>query len=403
MARSSACGDQLDAPRPNGCPLELQLQGYRLATAEIVYHMPDHPGLLQTFVWQHYDSQPALSRAAQVPRFLVPEHRRQAAQRDGHAERELIGPARAPPRRRHLAAPRSRSSGPAGAGPARPAAQRRLAGDVALRPRRRPTERAHGFGLAFSMISLSSWKPPTRAVETCTRSSWPTDAPVACSTARKDSPGFAHSSRRPSSARSGLPARHRLHGVEHDLTGVAPSLEIAVLQRRAACRRRRRRPMAAGPALAAMMSSRCFRGRPVYVCRRMPQNVNRSKVRAAAAPVRLTTRVAVTSCRARRSSSARLCRARQCSRFEDCLMARRCTLTRKGVLTGNNVSHANNKTRRRFLPNLQSRRLFSETLRPDRAAADRRQHAAHDREARRPRRLPAARPPRPTCPAIWSG
>jgi large subunit ribosomal protein L28 len=43
-------------------------------------------------------------------------------------------------------------------------------------------------------------------------------------------------------------------------------------------------------------------------------------------------------------------------------MARRCTLTRKGVLTGNSVSHANNKTRRRFLPNLQSRRLFSETL-----------------------------------------
>ena len=43
-------------------------------------------------------------------------------------------------------------------------------------------------------------------------------------------------------------------------------------------------------------------------------------------------------------------------------MARRCTLTRKGVLTGHNVSHANNKTRRRFLPNLQSRRLYSETL-----------------------------------------
>ncbi|MGD9509885.1 MAG: 50S ribosomal protein L28, partial [Geminicoccaceae bacterium] len=43
-------------------------------------------------------------------------------------------------------------------------------------------------------------------------------------------------------------------------------------------------------------------------------------------------------------------------------MARRCTLSGKGVLTGNNVSHANNRTRRRFLPNLQSRRLFSETL-----------------------------------------
>jgi large subunit ribosomal protein L28 len=43
-------------------------------------------------------------------------------------------------------------------------------------------------------------------------------------------------------------------------------------------------------------------------------------------------------------------------------MARRCSLTGKGVLTGNNVSHANNKTRRRYLPNIRSRRLFSETL-----------------------------------------
>lgn len=43
-------------------------------------------------------------------------------------------------------------------------------------------------------------------------------------------------------------------------------------------------------------------------------------------------------------------------------MARRCPLSGKGVLVGNNVSHANNKTKRRFLPNLQYRRLFSETL-----------------------------------------
>jgi large subunit ribosomal protein L28 len=43
-------------------------------------------------------------------------------------------------------------------------------------------------------------------------------------------------------------------------------------------------------------------------------------------------------------------------------MARRCMLTGKGVLTGNNVSHANNKTRRRFLPNLRQQRLYSETL-----------------------------------------
>ena len=43
-------------------------------------------------------------------------------------------------------------------------------------------------------------------------------------------------------------------------------------------------------------------------------------------------------------------------------MSRRCTITGKGVLTGNNVSHANNKTRRRFLPNLQVTSLFSESL-----------------------------------------
>jgi large subunit ribosomal protein L28 len=43
-------------------------------------------------------------------------------------------------------------------------------------------------------------------------------------------------------------------------------------------------------------------------------------------------------------------------------MARRCPITGKGVLTGNNVSHANNKTRRRFLPNLQTTSLMSDTL-----------------------------------------
>ena len=43
-------------------------------------------------------------------------------------------------------------------------------------------------------------------------------------------------------------------------------------------------------------------------------------------------------------------------------MARRCPLTGKGVQTGNNVSHANNRTRRRFLPNLRQHQLYSETL-----------------------------------------
>ncbi|MDY0881215.1 usg protein [Dongia soli] len=36
----------------------LQLRDYRLTTAEILYHMPDHPGLLQTYVWQDYDLAP---------------------------------------------------------------------------------------------------------------------------------------------------------------------------------------------------------------------------------------------------------------------------------------------------------------------------------------------------------
>ncbi|MDO8608340.1 MAG: 50S ribosomal protein L28 [Phaeospirillum sp.] len=43
-------------------------------------------------------------------------------------------------------------------------------------------------------------------------------------------------------------------------------------------------------------------------------------------------------------------------------MARRCAITGKGVLTGNNVSHANNKTRRRFLPNLQEASVLSDAL-----------------------------------------
>ncbi len=43
-------------------------------------------------------------------------------------------------------------------------------------------------------------------------------------------------------------------------------------------------------------------------------------------------------------------------------MSRRCSVTQKGVLTGNNVSHANNRTRRRFLPNLNVISFYSEKL-----------------------------------------
>ena len=43
-------------------------------------------------------------------------------------------------------------------------------------------------------------------------------------------------------------------------------------------------------------------------------------------------------------------------------MSRRCEISGKAVLSGNNVSHANNKTRRRFLPNLQEQTLLSDVL-----------------------------------------
>jgi large subunit ribosomal protein L28 len=43
-------------------------------------------------------------------------------------------------------------------------------------------------------------------------------------------------------------------------------------------------------------------------------------------------------------------------------MARRCEITGKSVLSGNNVSHANNRSRRRFLPNLQETSVLSDAL-----------------------------------------
>lgn len=43
-------------------------------------------------------------------------------------------------------------------------------------------------------------------------------------------------------------------------------------------------------------------------------------------------------------------------------MARRCGVTGKGVLTGHNVSHANNKSPRKFLPNLQRTSMLSDAL-----------------------------------------
>ncbi|HKJ73885.1 MAG TPA: usg protein [Alphaproteobacteria bacterium] len=46
---------------------ELMLRDYRLTTAEILYHMPDHPSLLQSYVWQEFDLAP---KFPQLKRFL---------------------------------------------------------------------------------------------------------------------------------------------------------------------------------------------------------------------------------------------------------------------------------------------------------------------------------------------
>ena len=45
-----------------------QLEGYRLTTAEILYHLPDHPHLVQSFVWQQFDIAP---RYPELQRFLA--------------------------------------------------------------------------------------------------------------------------------------------------------------------------------------------------------------------------------------------------------------------------------------------------------------------------------------------
>ena len=42
--------------------LAAQLEGYSLTTAEILYRLPDHPSLLQSYIWQEYDVSPRFPR-----------------------------------------------------------------------------------------------------------------------------------------------------------------------------------------------------------------------------------------------------------------------------------------------------------------------------------------------------
>jgi large subunit ribosomal protein L28 len=58
---------------------------------------------------------------------------------------------------------------------------------------------------------------------------------------------------------------------------------------------------------------------------------------------------------------AKLIRHQLLKKYRSVHMARVCDVTGKGPMVGNNVSHANNKTKRRFLPNLQYRRFWVES------------------------------------------
>lgn len=73
--------------------LQRQLQGYRLTTAEILYHLPDHPHLVQSFVWQQLDIAP---RFPELQRFLAfwEKHIEGKLHSVKVAQASLIGPAK---------------------------------------------------------------------------------------------------------------------------------------------------------------------------------------------------------------------------------------------------------------------------------------------------------------------
>lgn len=71
----------------------LRLQGWRLATAEVLYYMPDHPSLLQSFMWQTLDLAPAYPR---LHKFL--DFWRREIEAVIHSVRLASGETLAPPR-----------------------------------------------------------------------------------------------------------------------------------------------------------------------------------------------------------------------------------------------------------------------------------------------------------------
>jgi len=79
--------------------LKRQMNDYRLTTAEILYHLPDHPNLLQTYIWQELDLAPQFPV---LRKFLDFWHR----ELDGRVHSVRVGSARLiqPARVAHAAA-----------------------------------------------------------------------------------------------------------------------------------------------------------------------------------------------------------------------------------------------------------------------------------------------------------
>ncbi|MBL8536268.1 MAG: hypothetical protein JNM59_02565 [Hyphomonadaceae bacterium] len=73
--------------------IALRLQGWRLATAEVLYYLPDHPSLLQSFVWQTLDLAPRYPRIHQFLDFW-----RREIEAVIHSVRLASGEDLAPPR-----------------------------------------------------------------------------------------------------------------------------------------------------------------------------------------------------------------------------------------------------------------------------------------------------------------
>ncbi len=53
--------------------LELMLNGYRITTAEIIYRLPDHPQILQSYIWQDLDKDPNFPKLAKFLAFWQKE------------------------------------------------------------------------------------------------------------------------------------------------------------------------------------------------------------------------------------------------------------------------------------------------------------------------------------------